>query len=379
MPGRAVTFVVATGGGSLFVGSTTSDASGEVRDRWTLGPGVGPQRVEVRGQNASGSIGVLAQFNATAVAGPPASAEKDNATDQQSAQQLTRLPSPLALFVRDALGNPRPGVTVTFVPCATCGSVDPASAVTNANGEAQTTWTLGLPVGTQTLVATAAGLAGVTFDAQALRASPSAPVTMIALSGDGQSINQHAVASPLNVLVADALGNGVPGVAVSFSAASGVTPATINTDQDGIASLTRYLHTAGAVQIVAASTGLPSVTFNINVAATTFQFDGYYVCTSAFTNNGANSFPSPFQLVIEQHVVTGSNIGGLGRQMFFEALDGATGAFSGTQWASLDYFRELTGTLSIDASALATGSGTFAERISIHYTGLVGNWSCTRQ
>jgi hypothetical protein len=46
--GATVTFAVSEGGGSLFVSDATSDASGYVRDNWTLGTMVTVQQVQVR-------------------------------------------------------------------------------------------------------------------------------------------------------------------------------------------------------------------------------------------------------------------------------------------------------------------------------------------
>jgi len=53
--GATVTFAVSEGGGSLFVSVATSDASGYVRDNWTLGSMVTLQQVQVRGVSSNGT------------------------------------------------------------------------------------------------------------------------------------------------------------------------------------------------------------------------------------------------------------------------------------------------------------------------------------
>ena len=66
------------------------------------------------------------------------------------------LPTPIAVRVTDAGGNGVAGKTVTF--SAVNGSDSPTSAVSDASGLAVTTWTLGAPVGAQSMTATSAGL-----------------------------------------------------------------------------------------------------------------------------------------------------------------------------------------------------------------------------
>ncbi len=63
-PGIPVTFSVTSGGGSASVGSTTTDASGEARASWTLGPTEGLNSLQV---SAAGVSSGTAQFTATAV------------------------------------------------------------------------------------------------------------------------------------------------------------------------------------------------------------------------------------------------------------------------------------------------------------------------
>jgi hypothetical protein len=67
---------------------------------------------------------------------------------------------PLVVKVTAADGIGASGVTVNFAAVTGGGSVSPASAVTDANGLAQTTWTPGNTAGTQTATATAVGLNG---------------------------------------------------------------------------------------------------------------------------------------------------------------------------------------------------------------------------
>lgn len=63
--------------------------------------------------------------------------------DNQTGAAATPLPNPLVVQVKDAAGNPISGTTVTFAVTSGGGSVSPANVVTDTNGQASTTLTLG--------------------------------------------------------------------------------------------------------------------------------------------------------------------------------------------------------------------------------------------
>ncbi|OYD99133.1 Ig domain-containing protein group 1 domain-containing protein [Nostoc sp. 'Peltigera membranacea cyanobiont' 213] len=92
--------------------------------------------------------------------------------DNQSGAAQNPLVNPLVVQVKDSAGNPQSGVTVNFAVTNGGGSVSPASAVTNASGQASTTLTLGASPGAtipvaNTVDATAANVGSVTFLATA--------------------------------------------------------------------------------------------------------------------------------------------------------------------------------------------------------------------
>jgi len=74
--------------------------------------------------------------------------------DGQTGRALYPLPYPPTVFVHDASGAPIPDFEVAF-EASDDGSALPPVVTTNKSGEAATAWVLGLPVGTQTLRATA--------------------------------------------------------------------------------------------------------------------------------------------------------------------------------------------------------------------------------
>lgn len=86
--------------------------------------------------------------------------------DNQTGTVGTALPNPLVVQVNNSTGNPQSGVTVNFAVTAGGGSVSPTSAVTNSQGQASTTLTLGATAGqTNTVSATASGIGSVSFNA----------------------------------------------------------------------------------------------------------------------------------------------------------------------------------------------------------------------
>lgn len=88
--------------------------------------------------------------------------------DAQSASANTSLSSSVVVELVNGQGQPLSGVVVQFEPDSG-GTVLPTSVMTDAQGQAETTWTLGSTPGEQHLIAAAAGSPlTVTFRASAL-------------------------------------------------------------------------------------------------------------------------------------------------------------------------------------------------------------------
>lgn len=92
--------------------------------------------------------------------------------DNQTSLPGSTLANPLVVQVKDSAGNPQSGVTVNFTVTSGGGSVSPNSAVTDSNGLASTSFTLGSVVGatnpvTNIVSCTASGIGSVTFTATA--------------------------------------------------------------------------------------------------------------------------------------------------------------------------------------------------------------------
>src|SRR5205814_1696821 len=197
------------------------------------------------GLTASGLTGSPVIFTATAAAGTAATIAANSPTSQPGTAGAV-VSSPPSVIVKDANGNPVSGVAVTFSATGANGTVNPATPVTtDGSGVATaTSWTLGTTVRTDTARATTSGHAGspeaVTGPATAGTATPIASNCPLCLQG----ALPVSVSSPPSVIVKDANGNPVSGVAVTFSAtgANGtVNPATpVTTDGSGVATATSW-------------------------------------------------------------------------------------------------------------------------------------------
>jgi hypothetical protein len=109
---------------------------------------------------------------------PPAGATVTKVSgDLQSGPAGSTLPLPLVVRVRDNAGNPVPNATVQWRVAFGGGTVTPGTASTDANGHAQTSWTLGSLVGVQTVEVSvpAVGSGTLVFSANATEPPPPPP------------------------------------------------------------------------------------------------------------------------------------------------------------------------------------------------------------
>jgi hypothetical protein len=265
--GQAVTFSVASGAGSLSASSVMTDAAGLAQVTLTLATNVGPNTVTATSSPLTGSP---ITFTAMGIAGPAAALALFSGNNQSGVAGLAV--NPFVVAVQDVNGNAVPGQTVSFAVSAGNGTLSAPSAVTDANGRAQTTLTLGSSAGANTVIASIPGLSGspVTFTATG-NAGGAARLTLV--SGNNQQGIAGAVLPPLVVAVSDAAGNPVSGVSVGFAVSGGggsLSSASSPTDASGKAQTVLTLgKTAGANTVVASVAGLTGspLTFTATGAA----------------------------------------------------------------------------------------------------------------
>lgn len=163
LAGVAITFKVASGGGTVSAGPVTTRADGSATlGKWTLGPTVGTQTLTA---GAGGKAEVV--FAAVAGAGPVAQIAPASGNNQLAG--IGQVPEqPLVALAADAFGNPVAGVAVAFTVTAGGGSIDGAAVVTDSAGLATAKqWRLGAEAGVQQVAATS-GAARAGFRAYAV-------------------------------------------------------------------------------------------------------------------------------------------------------------------------------------------------------------------
>ena len=152
-----VSFNVLAGGGSVDPATAKSDANGEVKARWTLGPGS-------QAQSLVGSAPNVEPVMLSALGILPADISVAQGNNQ-TARANTALPVQLVLRITGNNNVPIPGQTVALSITSGGGSVSPQSAVTNSLGEVTVRWTLGPQVGLQTATATSGTVGPITLTA----------------------------------------------------------------------------------------------------------------------------------------------------------------------------------------------------------------------
>lgn len=217
----------------------------------------------------------------TAPAGPTPSSLAVVAGDNQTGVVGEALTQPLVVKVTDRAGTALSGVTVAWLVPLGAGRVSAASTPSDAQGEAQVTWTLGPAAGPSTndLTATVTGLPSVTFTASAI-AGPPTRLTMVAGNAQTGLVGQP-LPEPLIVAVRDQFGNAPTSLTVSWAVTAGggsVSAATVATDGAGEAMMTWTLGPAEGADnnsVQASTLGLAGspITFTASGATTVVYMD----------------------------------------------------------------------------------------------------------
>lgn len=181
----------------------------------------------------------------------------------QTATAGTALAAPIQVqAVNPYTGQPDVGATVNFSDGGKGGSFNPAAAVTDANGNASTTYTVPKKSGIYTLTISGTGFGTITTTAAS---TPGAAIKIIAYGGAKQT--GPAGTNLPNALVAqaqDIYKNGVPGVTINFIANKGAVPnpASVVTDSNGLArAILQLPTTVSTVTVTGSSAGFKNISY----------------------------------------------------------------------------------------------------------------------
>jgi len=237
---------------SLSADSAFTDANGYAETSLTLGSKLGTYRVSAFASTTP------ARLDFTGVANQPAAANAilvingDGQTDTVG----QALPTPVKVKLVDAYENPISGETIVFEPL-NGGSVSPTSAVTDANGFASTTWTLGTTRGTYYLRArnSAGTIISDTLTATAISDAPrQLQLVSIRNIASDSVTTLPTYATPFSVRVRDQYGNIVGNTTIQFSIASGanalLTESSATADTNGVVKNSVKIDDAATLTIV---------------------------------------------------------------------------------------------------------------------------------
>ncbi len=250
--GVTVTFSDGGKGGSFNPPTAVTDSNGAASTIYTVPSTSGIFTLTVTAPN-------FANVTTTATASASAATRLILISgNRQTGPSGSVLPNPLVVEAKDAHNNPVVGITVQFKP-GTQGVVNPATAVTNSKGLAQTSFQLGTIVGSFTVSASSSGAKGIAFS----ETSVAGAAALVTVTG-GNNQTQPAkttLRKALTVVVTDQYGNKISGVGVIFSDnGAGGNFSNVNpvvTDSSGLASQSYTLPAVnGTVNITATAAGI---------------------------------------------------------------------------------------------------------------------------
>ena len=271
--GAVVTFAVTAGGGTLSAATATTDVNGHAATTLTLGSDPGPNTVEATVDSLE-----PVTFTASAVVQISHSLAKVSG-DEQQGPAGEQLAAPFVVSVLDEDGLAFAGAVVTFAVTAGGGTLSAATAMTDVNGRAATTLTLGSDPGPNTVEATVDGIEVVTFTAAAV---VQIPHSLTKVSGDGQEgLAGAQLSAPFVVLVLDEDDEAIARAVVAFSVTAGggtMSAETATTDASGRArNVLRLGSDPGTNTVEATIAGLEPVTFTAIGRESNFAgFDDFF-------------------------------------------------------------------------------------------------------
>jgi uncharacterized protein (TIGR03437 family) len=220
--------------------------------------------------------------------------------NNQSGRPGAVLSAPLMATVTDQCGASAGGVTVTWKVTQGSATLSTATTVSNQGGNVSTRLTLGQTPGTVQVVASINSTTLVTFTE-----TIQAVVGSIALvSGGGQSaLESQAFTSPLVFQVTDTSKNPVPGLAVSFSLASGtasISTTSATTNASGQVSVNVTAGNVAGTVTITATYGTLTASATLTVTA-----PGLPLTLSSFVNAASGQ---PGLVPCGLAVVTGSGL-----------------------------------------------------------------------
>jgi Invasin, domain 3 len=204
--GRAVTWVVTTGGGSVSPQSSETDAAGLASTEWTLGPAAGTNEVSA----VVSGVGVVS-FTATAEdgGGGQPSASRSTIDASPSSIQAVSGTSTITVTVRDGQGEPVAGATVTLEATGAGNVLTQPAGPTGGDGVATGTLESLIP-GTKVVSAIVNGSVRLDETVDVEVTASLTPVRLEFVVQPSDTEENERINPAVEVAVVGALGNIVP-------------------------------------------------------------------------------------------------------------------------------------------------------------------------
>ena len=274
LEGVPVAFAVTAGEGSLSTTTAMTDAYGLAQSTLTLGNEPGTNTVKAIAEG----LPQTAAFNAEASLPPPEATFLSIVSgDNQTGFTSEALVSAFVVEVRNQYDDPMDGIAVTFAVTAGGGSLSSEMVMTDANGQAESTLTLGSDPGTNSVEVSVEGISrSEVFSAEASLPPPVATSLSI-VSGDNQeAVIGEVLTNSFVVEVRDQYDNPMAGVTVTFAVSEGgssLSATTGMTDANGRAESTLTLGSdPGANTVEVSVEGITEATI-FNAIAELLEFD----------------------------------------------------------------------------------------------------------
>ncbi len=359
LQGAQVTFSVTGGEGTLSAASAVTGADGRAESILTLGPNPGTNTV------AAAVTGVQEgqMFTAEGVRIPKSL--KMISGDEQQGLPGEALEKSFVVEVRDQFDKPLQGAEVTFSVTSGGGTLSATSAVTGADGRAESILTLGPDLGTITVLAAVTGVQeGQTFTAEGVRILKSLKI----ISGDNQQGPPgRRLENPFVVEVRDQFDKPLQGVQVKFSVTAGdgtLSAAIAATDSNGRAESRLTLgKNLGANTVRVSVTGIEEKKmFNAEGIRTPLAF--WIILGDKQQGVVGTALANPFIVDVRDH--SGEPLPGV--QVMFSVTAG-----DGT----LSVTNEVTGSNGRVESILTLGPNPGTNTVTVSVTGIVGEQSAS--
>lgn len=317
----AVSFVVASGGGTVSPAIVNTNATGTAMTTWTLGTTAGTQSViaTAGAQTVSfiaNGISSTGTGTTTTTTATPAQLVLVSGAGQTGTIGQP-LPLPVVVKVLDAVGNTVSGAALTWTVVTTSAgngagtSSSPVTSVTDVSGQASTTWILGAKIGQQAITATVGSL---TYTVNATGQLNSTGAILVDNGNNQTAATSAVLPTKIRVLVVDQNGSPALGARVTWAILSGggsLSKSNGTTNASGLDSATFTLGAAAGPQTATATVASAGTVQFAATAATIGGSASTLTIISGDGQVGQSAKMLPLPLVAEVKDASGNPLSGV--------------------------------------------------------------------